>query len=303
MPISPDFFATMKIPLVAGRLFTAAEYEQAATNEAMDRARREAKPGPNRPPAPTAPVATIVNRIFAKKYFPNVNPIGQQFGYDDGSDPDRPEKSPGYYIVGVAGDARYDSLRREVDATMYLPLVGSAAAFEIRTAGDPKALIAPLRALLNQRDSNLPLNDVKTQSERIDVLVARERIIAKLSSLFGVLALGLACIGLYGLLSYEVTRRTREIGIRMALGARRGDLIRLVVSRGLALVVAGIAAGVGGALAAGRLMNSLLYGVKADDPLTLAAVTVLLLGVAVLAAFVPARRASTVNPVVALRYE
>ena len=303
MPISPDFFSTLKIPFVAGRMFTSAEYEQAAVNNALERARRGTQPGPNQPPAPTAPIATVVNRTFVKKYLPNVNPIGQHFGFDDGSDPDRPDKNPGYYIVGVVGDAKYESLRREIDATMYVPLVGSTAVFELRTAGDPKALIAPLRALVNQRDSNLPLLEVKTQSELVEALVSREKIIAKLSSLFGMLALTLACIGLYGLLSYEVTRRTREIGIRMALGARRGDLIRLVVSRGVALVVAGIAIGVAAALAVGRLMNSLLYGVKADDPVTLVAVTVLLLAVALFAAFVPARRASTVNPVVALRYE
>jgi ABC-type antimicrobial peptide transport system permease subunit len=157
--------------------------------------------------------------------------------------------------------------------------------------------------MLNQRDSNLPLIDVKTQTERIEILVFRERMIANLSTLFGALALALACIGLYGLLSYEVTRRTREIGIRMALGARRGDLIRLVVARGVALVVAGVAVGIGGAFGIGRLLNTLLYGVKAHDPITLISVTVILLAVAAFAAFVPARRASTVNPVVALRYE
>jgi predicted permease len=303
MPISPDFFSTLKIPLVAGRIFTAAEYEQSAANNVLERAIREAKPGAEKPPAPTVPEATIVNQTFVKKYFPGVNPLGQRFGADDGSDPDRPQKSPGYVIVGVVGDAKYESLRRDIDATMYVPLVGSQASFEVRTAGDPKTLIAPLRSLINQRDSNLPMVGVKTQSELIEALVGRERIIANLSSLFGILALSLACIGLYGLLSYEVTRRTREIGIRMALGARRGDLIQLVVSRGIALVLAGIAAGVVGALAAGRLLNTLLYGVKANDPVTLVGVTVLLLGVAACAAFVPARRASTVNPVVALRYE
>ena len=303
MPIGPDFFSTLKIPLVAGRLFTAAEREQAIQNGAMERAHHHAKPGTTPPPSPTVPIATIVNQAFVKKYYPNTNPLGQQFGADDGSDPDHPDKEPGFVIVGVVGDAKYESLRRDIDATMYVPMSGTFAGFEIRTAGDPKVLIPSLRAMLNQRDSNLPLTDVKTQTERIELLVFREHMIANLSSLFGMLALVLACIGLYGLLSYEVTRRTREIGIRMALGARRGDLIQLVVSRGVALVVAGIAVGIVGAVAIGRLLKTLLFGVSAGDPITLAAVTVILLGVAALAAFVPARRASTVNPVVALRYE
>jgi len=303
MPIGPDFFSTLKIPLITGRLFTPAEREQALQNDAMDLARRQAKPGTPQPPSPTVPIATVVNQAFVKKYFPNVNPLGQQFGADDGSDPDRPDKSPGFLIVGVVGDAKYESLRRDIDATMYVPMTGSFAGFEIRTAGDPKGLIPALRSMINQRDANLPLIDIKTQTERIENLVFRERMIANLSSLFGALALSLACIGLYGLLSYEVTRRTREIGIRMALGARRGDLIQMVVTRGVALVLAGIAVGIVGAVVIGRLLKSLLYGVSAGDPVTLAAVTALLLGVAALAAFLPARRASSVNPVIALRYE
>jgi ABC-type antimicrobial peptide transport system permease subunit len=284
-------------------LFTPAEREQAMQNAELGRAHRLAKPGTPPPPGPTVPLSTIVNQAFVKKYFPNVSPLGQQFGADDGSDPDHPDKEPGYVIVGVVGDAKYESLRRDIDATMYVPMTGTFAGFEIRTAGDPKALIPSLRAMLNQRDSNLPLIDVKTQTERIENLVSRERMIANLSSLFGMLALSLACIGLYGLLSYEVTRRTREIGIRMALGARRGDLIQMVVSRGVALVLAGIAVGIGGAIGIAHLLKSLLFGVSAGDPITLATVTVILLGVAALAAFVPARRASTVNPVIALRYE
>ena len=173
----------------------------------------------------------------------------------------------------------------------------------MRTANDPRTAIAPIRELINRRDSNLPMMDVKTQSEHIDMLLGQERMIAQLSSYFGVVALLLACIGLYGLLSYEVTRRTREIGIRMALGARRADLIRLIVWQGVALALAGSVAGVAAALAISRLLTKLLYGVKPSDPVTLIAVMLLLVTVALVAAFLPARRATMVDPMVALRCE
>jgi ABC-type antimicrobial peptide transport system permease subunit len=143
---------------------------------------------------------------------------------------------------------------------------------------------------------------VKTQSEHIDMLLAQERIIAQLSSFFGIVALVLACVGLYGLLSYEVSRRTREIGIRMALGARRFDLVRLVVWQGVALALVGTAIGVAAAMGVGRLLKTMLYGVKPTDPVTLVGVTLLMV-VALSAAFVPARRAAAVDPMIALRCE
>jgi len=149
----------------------------------------------------------------------------------------------------------------------------------------------------------LPMMAVKTQSEHIDMLLAQERMIAQLSSYFGAIALLLSCIGLYGLLSYEVTRRTREIGIRMALGARRTDLVRLVVWQGVGLALAGTVLGFSAALAVGHLLTKLLFGVKPSDPATLLAVMLLLVGVALVAAFLPARRATMVDPMVALRCE
>jgi ABC-type antimicrobial peptide transport system permease subunit len=186
---------------------------------------------------------------------------------------------------------------------MYMPLSGQAATFEVRTAGDPKAMVPALRKLVEQHNSNLPLNEVITETEQIDVLLQQEHLVANLSSFFGVLALVLACVGLYGLLSYEVTRRTREIGIRMALGARRADLLRLVIKQGLVLALVGTAIGIAGAIATGRLLTTFLYGVKPSDPLTLTIVTLLLIAVAMVAAFIPARRATTVDPMIALRYE
>jgi predicted permease len=302
MPISTGFFSTMKIPVLSGRLFNAADFEAAAAQSAANRAQRDAKPGTPPPPAPATPTPTLVNQTFAKKYFPGRNPLGQRVGAEDGSDPDRP-KNAGYEIIGVVEDVKYDSLRREIDPTMYVPITSQNAVFEVRTVGDPNGMIAPIRNLINQRDSNLPMDEVRTQSEKIDMMLARERIIAQLASFFGLLALVLACVGLYGLLSYEVSRRTREIGIRMALGAQRLDLIRLVVWQGVALAVIGAVVGIGAAFGVARLLKSLLYGVKPADPVTLVSVAALLVVTALAAAFVPARRATRVDPMVALRYE
>jgi predicted permease len=303
MPISPEFFSTLKIPFLTGRNFTAPDFARADLLTTAERAMMEARAARTPlPEMPSVPMPAIINAQFAKKYFPGVNAIGQRFGAEDGSDPDW-SKTSGYEVIGIVGDAKYNSLRRDIDPTMYVPLTAERAAFEVRTAADPKAFIAPIRSLIDQRDSNLPMTNIATQSEEIDRLLAQERIVAQLSTFFAVLALLLACIGLYGLLSYEVTRRTREIGIRMALGARRADLIRMVVWQGIALACVGTTVGLAAAFGIGKLLKSLLYGVKPGDPITLVAVSVLVIGVALCAAFVPARRATTVNPVIALRYE
>jgi predicted permease len=303
MDISPEFFSTLKIPFLSGRNFNGPDFERANLLDTAQRALMDARAAHTAPPEmPSLPMPAIINSQFAKKYLAGVNALGQRFGSEDGSDPDRPKDS-GYEVIGIVGDAKYNSLRRDIDPTMYVPLTGSPAAFEVRTAGDPKAMIAPIRSLIDQRDSNLPMMQIATQSEQIDRLLAQERIVAQLSSFFGVLALLLACTGLYGLLSYEVTRRTREIGIRVALGAQRMDLIRMVVGQGIVLSLAGTVVGLVAAFGIGKLLKSLLYGVKPGDPITLVAVSVLVIGIALAAAFVPARRATTVNPVIALRYE
>lgn len=303
MPVGLDFFSTVKMPLLAGRTLNQADMERAAINDAAETAVREAKPGTPPPASPTVPVPTLVNQLFAHKYYPGVNVLGQQFAENDGSDPDDPHKDPGYVIVGVVQDAKYSDLRREIDPTMYVPLTGQSAVFEVRTAGNPETLIPALRNLVNQHEANLPMTDVFTQAEQIDRLLDQEWVIAQLSSFFGILALLLACIGLYGLLSYEVTRRTREIGIRMALGAQRAHLMKMVVTQGIALAVTGTAIGTSAAIAIGYLLTKLLYGVKPYDPATLVTVTLLLIVVAIVAASVPGRRATKVDPMVALRCE
>jgi predicted permease len=295
MSVGPGFFQTLKIPLIVGRDFTATEY--AATVPAPG------SPCTNASISET-PVAAIVNQSFVRSNFPNDNPIGQRFG--GGDDPENPDpnhcKDPGWQIVGVVGDAKYNNLRRKIQPTIYIP-AGDSGIFELRTAGDPVSAIPAVREVLQHSGFDLPLFDVKTESQQIDELLFQERLIARLSSLFGLLALLLACIGLYGLLSYEVARRTSEIGIRMALGAQAGNVLRRVVGRGISLAAIGAAAGIAASFGVTRFLGSLLYDVKPSDPMTLAGVTSLLLFVALAACFIPARRATRVDPLVALRCE
>ena len=302
MPVGRDFFTTLKIPLLTGRTLNSADFQQAAARAEVDDSNRGKPPAAQRDV--TIPLPVTVNQAFVRKYLAGVNPIGLTFAESDGSEPEEQgRKSAGDIIVGVVGDAKYNSLRREIDPTVYVPLTGEGATFEVRTAGDPHALVTPIRSLIGQRDNNLPMTRVATQTEQIEAMLRQERLLAKLCSFFGGLALLLACVGLYGLLSYDVTRRTREIGIRMALGARRVDLLRLVVWQGIVLALMGTALGIGGAIGVGKLLTSLLYGVKPSDPLAFIAAIGLLVTVALVAAFVPARRATTVDPMVALRYE
>jgi predicted permease len=285
LPVGPDFFGTMQMPLLAGRNFIASDYEITA-NQAV---------------SAKVPTPVIVNQTFVAKYLGKENPIGKLFG-DFAGDENGPAIA-GYEIVGVVRNAKYSDLRREINPTMYTPQSGQAAAFEIRTAGDPQALVPIIRNTVAQINPNLPLRDVTTESQQIDRLLFQERLVARLSGFFGLLALVLACIGLYGLLAYEVVRRTREIGIRTALGAQEGDVLRLVVRQGLGLTLVGAVIGIGVALGVTRYLKSMLYDVHTNDPVTIAVVGVLLVLVALAACFIPARRATNVDPVVALRCE
>ena len=313
LPVGPQFFETMRIPLLAGREFSAADYATAQTIAAAQAAERAAaaaklkfgsKPAEN--PAQTVEVPAtpaMVNQAFVRKYFPNVNAVGQRFGQQEADPEKEEEKSSGWEIVGVVGDAKYDKLRRDVQPTTYIPNSGGSVAFALRTQTEPEKFVPEIRAIVSQIDSNLPVYDIRTESQQIDRQILKERLIARLSGFFGVLALLLACIGLYGLVSYEVARRTREIGIRTALGAEKREVLRLVLSQGMRLTLLGTVVGIGLALGLTRYTKDLLYGVKAADPLTYVAVTVLLVGVTLAASYVPARRATQVDPVVALRHE
>jgi predicted permease len=316
LPVGADFFSMMHMQLLAGRNFNSADFAQNQAAEERQRAReaaQEAKEaglptpsGSDAVPASAAneaPVPVIVNKTFVRKYFPNVNPLGQHFGEQEAN----PEKgdwaSPGWVILGVVSDAKYESLRSEIEPTMYVPSSGRNTSFEVRTRTNPTAMTASIRGIVSHMDSNLPVIDVHTQTELIDRMLFQERMIAKLSGFFGLLALVLACIGLYGLLSYEVSRRTREIGIRAALGAQQRDVLRLVVGQGIVLAIAGAAVGVGVALGVTRYLKSMLYNVHANDPATMAGVAILLMFVALAACYIPARRATRVDPMVSLRYE
>jgi len=242
-----------------------------------------------------------VNQVFVRKYLGKENPLGKRFGGTAAS-AKRPAYA-GYEIVGVVRDAKYSDLRRDIQATVYRPQHAGGASFELRTAANPQAIVPAVRDVVAKMNANLPLFEITTQSEQIDRLLFRERLVARLSGFFGVLALTLASIGLYGLLSYEVAKRTREIGIRIALGATAGDVMRLIVSQGLVLSFVGGLAGIGAAAGVTRYLKSMLYGVQANDPLTMIAVALLLAVVAFAGCYVPARRAMRVDPMVALRYE
>jgi predicted permease len=304
LPVGPNFFTTMKFSLLRGRDFSPADFVSASTSAAAEAAALAGPPSPaagSASAAPSPPTAVIVNQTFARRYFGGVDPLGQRFG--NSAAWGQNDNGPGYVIIGVVRDAKYDSLRREISPTAYVPATGGGASFEVRTAVDPTSSIPAVRAVVDQVDHNLPVFDVTTQSQYIDRLLFQERLIARLSSFFGVLALILACVGLYGLLSYEVTRRTREIGIRMALGAGQRDVLGMVVGQGLALAVTGIAVGVAAAVGATRYLGSILYDVHPGDPVTLLVVAAILMVVALAACWIPARRATRVDPMVALRYE
>ncbi len=277
--VRENFFAAMGIPLLLGRSFTAQDDLK-------------------------APKVAIVNQTFARKYLAEGNPIGQTFSMDI-SRPDPIE------IIGVVRDTKYTAQRDEIPATLYrswlqTPGATNEMTFEIRTAGDPKAYLASIRQAVRQAEPNLPLNNIKTQIEQMDDTLSVERLFAKLMSLFGLLAQQLASIGLYGVMAYSVTRRTHEIGIRMALGANRGRMLTMVLRQGMTLTLIGVGLGLAGAYVLTRYLeslNSMLFGVKPRDPLTFGATAVLLTIVALIACLIPARRATKVDPMVALRYE
>ncbi len=311
----PGFLHTMRIPLVEGRAFTPDDFAAAERIQEASSIAKSAPAGAAQSGAPadasktsTPVISALVNETLVRQYFPHTNPLGKEItaGHSTSASGRAWATHPSkvWQIVGVVADTKYDNLRHEAPALVYLPFTSSYGGyFELRIASDPHALVPTVRAVATKIDPQLPLSRVTTQTEQIDNLMAQERQIARLSGFFALLALILACIGLYGLLSYEVSRRTREIGIRIALGAQTRDVLRMVVRQGLLLACLGIAIGSAVALGVTRYLDAMLYGVHADDPITMIVAAVLLAIVAIAACYLPAHRATNVDPIVALRYE
>ena len=274
--VGPRYFETLHTPLLLGRDFTSRDTE-------------------------ATPKVAIINQTMARYFFGDSNPIGRKFGwYGEGKD------RPQFEIVGVVKDSKYGILREQIPRTAYLdcfqmPLGGMT--FGVRTSVRPSTLISPIRNEIRAVDPSLQAGGFTTLEEHVDNSLGHERLMATLSSLFASLAVLLACVGLYGVMAYAVARRTNEIGIRMALGAGRAQIVGTILKESALLILAGVALGLPFAIASARLISSRLYGLKPADPMTIAGAIALLTAVAALAGYVPARRAMKVDPMVALRYE
>jgi len=274
--IGPGYFATMGIPLLVGRVLGPQDTEK-------------------------SPKVAVINETMARRFFPGGSPVGRRFGI--GNDP---KHSNDIEVVGVVKDAKYESLRENLRSAAYYPYtqrMGYYYDFEVRYSGDPQAIIAEVRRAIGEVDGRLPVSYVNTLAEQVDQSVASQSLIAQLSMFFSLLAVFLASIGIYGVMSYAVTRRTSEIGTRMALGAVRAKVLWMVMRDVLFLVAIGVGVGLLASLALMRLVRSQLYGVSAQDPWTWALATAALTLAACAAGYLPARKASRVDPMVALRCE
>ena len=277
LPVAADFMQTIGIPLLSGRDLSVRDDEN-------------------------APRVALINETMARKYWPGQSPLGKHFKLS----------KLDMEVVGVVADAKYTSLRREVTPTVYHPYVQDIDSmpqmhFEVRTVGDAAALIPSVRAAVASIDNRLPLFDVRTQTQQIDESLFQERLFAKLVGFFAALALGLVCVGLYGVTSYAVARRTSEIGIRVALGAQQSSILAMVLRETLSLVSVGVALGVAASLVTAKIASheiaGLLYGLKIDDVTSIVLAGAAIALVAAFAGFAPARRAMRVDPMVALRHE
>ena len=274
MAVSSGFLATMEIPLLSGR--DCSVHDRRAT-----------------------PKVALLNEAAARQMFPQGGAIGGRVGTSF-------ERSGDIEIIGIVRDTKYDTVRTAGPPTMYNCLLQQPlqnANIVMRTAGDPMAMVETVRAAMKDVDATLPIQRFTSQTEQIAKRFTQERLFATAYSFFGALALLLACIGLFGLMSYNVSRRVNEIGIRMALGAQRSTVLMLVLRESMWLVGVGVALGLAGALAAGSLVNAVLFGVTARDVPTMAGAAAIIVVVAAIAAYVPARRAARVDPMVALHQQ
>jgi predicted permease len=290
--ISPNYFATMGVPIVQGRDFTEKDTERVL----------HAKGRPPRNEDFYVPSTIIINETFARKYFAGRNPIGRHIGM--GIDP---ATKLDMEIIGVVKDFKYTNLRDDIPEQAFEPYLAEQHMFGmtayLRTTMDPTQLFSAVRAKVREMDSNIPIYAMRTTEEQISNSLSTERLIASLSAVFGFLATLLATIGLYGVMAYTVARRTREIGIRMALGAAQSKVVWMVMKEVLVLVAMGVGVGLPAALALTRLVRSQLFGIAPNDPSTLVMAAAGLAVVASAAGYIPALRASRVDPILALRYE
>jgi predicted permease len=271
--VSPDYFRTMGISL-RGRDFT--DQEEKVEHR-----------------------VAIVNETFAKKFLPGQDPVGKRFNFS-GAD------KPFWEIIGVCGDGKYNSLGEEPKAALFRPQLrdySTAVSMVARTKGDPKTVLAAMQREMRNLDTTLPLYGMKTLKDHMKIPLFPAKIAAGALGSFGVLALVLAAVGIYGVMSYVVAGRTREIGLRMALGAQSGNVRSLILRQGMTLALIGSVIGLAIAFGATRLLKSVLYGVSASDPITFVGVTLLLAAVALIACWLPARRATRIDPMIALRAE
>ena len=275
--VGRNFFQTMGIPILSGRSFDATDTEN-------------------------SPKVAIINQSLARKYFPDTNPIGKTFrGYHFVSD-------VAFQIVGICADARYESLRKQATETYYvfydqLPHTDGEVTYELRTSVQPYSLVPSIRRAVQSVDKNAPLIGIRTQIDQINDTIRQERLLANLTVSFGVLALLLACIGIYGVMTYTVARRTSEIGIRLALGAQNRTIFRMVLTEALRVTVIGVVVGLGAGFMLTQFLQTMLFGLKPNDPIAMVCAALLLLVVSLTSAFIPALRASRLEPTQALRYE
>jgi predicted permease len=271
--VSPEYFRLFRIPLVAGRLF-----------EERDGA--------------SSPLVVVISERAARQFFPGENPLGRRMDY-----PSRNESEA--VVIGVVGDVKYLPPEAKDRAVVYCSNLQSPAGgfLAVRAAGDPRAVVAALRDEVRALDPEAPVYDVRTMKQQVAAVTWRSRFGAVLLGLFAMLAVLLAALGIYGVFSYSVAARTRDIGVRIALGARRGAILRMFLREGALLCAIALAVGLPAAFALSRVFSSLLYRVTATDPLTFASATALLAAVALLACYLPARRATKVDPMEALRHE
>jgi predicted permease len=274
--VDPGFLPTMQIPILLGRGFEERDV--------------------------SSPRVAVINDLFVKKFFPNQNPVGRRFGFGKDGPVD-------IEIVGVSRTSLYNSVKeKETPPLVYVPYTQdlqslSRVFFELRAAGDPLALAPTVRRIVHEAGPNVPVAEMKTQAALMDQMISQERTFAQLCSGFAALALGIACVGLYGTMAYTVARRTSAIGIRMALGAMRGQIVWMVLREVLAVAAVGVATGLAAAWGTSRFVESYLFGMKQHDPAVLAGAVLVLIAAAGAAGFAPAWRAARIDPLVALRHE